>query len=603
MVKERFTHRFVVSEHLEVAWDDEEKRVQVLVDGKPIGLCTSLVANIDEYGEGPEQFYDENINSIDRLLNQQFFNQDDSIIERNALPIEEEVAAHASNIQAWAENEYSANLLHSSIAFPLLKELARLGDAKAKQVINAELLDRFSNGIDSTREALLGTIPEMKRLATFLPMIADLSLERRKELLALLGKALGDRQEYDLAISAYREAIALIPKKSEFILAWIDYANKLIDLGKMKVATMNFGHVMTIPPSVQWWGELANQIRQNIGYVPDVIKWYRRWLDLNSDDWSSLMNLAGALHRSGDIDGARHTVEKVLSLRPDDYHAWGYLGDLQKSKGDGNDALKSYQKTIALNPKNSDVLCMVRIWTNLMILLRNAGDEPGEENARNTLETMIGKMAQKNLGWETVAQLHAMNGDDSAAISTYKRALSIMERRSDLSIAWENLGDSLNLRKDIRNALFAYQEACGRYPYESASWRTIAEKLETMGELERSKDAYLEAIRCDPTDEVLIQHLEKTGISLPTLEYAKAWNEQSEIMYKKGEFKAAIEAARKALSLACPKDSKASIYYLSLGEALEKTKDFKGANDAYRKAVDLDSIDGHVKFLLKRLRV
>ncbi len=35
---------------------------------------------------------------------------------------------HCSNLQVWFENDYDTRLLHSNIAFPLLRKLAEVGD-------------------------------------------------------------------------------------------------------------------------------------------------------------------------------------------------------------------------------------------------------------------------------------------------------------------------------------------------------------------------------------------------------------------------------------------------------------------------------------------
>lgn len=66
-----------------------------------------------------------------------------------------EFMGHCSNLQAWAENEYNTDILHTNIAFPLLKELTRAGDPLAKKVFNSEIAYRFEHGINSTREFLI----------------------------------------------------------------------------------------------------------------------------------------------------------------------------------------------------------------------------------------------------------------------------------------------------------------------------------------------------------------------------------------------------------------------------------------------------------------
>lgn len=73
-------------------------------------------------------------------------------VRRNFVPIlpETEFWGHCSNIQAWVESEYDTNLLHKSIAFPLLKELVNRGDPIARRRFKEEIAKRFENGNSST---------------------------------------------------------------------------------------------------------------------------------------------------------------------------------------------------------------------------------------------------------------------------------------------------------------------------------------------------------------------------------------------------------------------------------------------------------------------
>ncbi|HEC38514.1 hypothetical protein LCGC14_1707650 [marine sediment metagenome] len=45
---------------------------------------------------------------------------------------EEEFWGHCSNLQAWVENDYNVNIIHTNLAFPLLKKLAEKGVRKAR---------------------------------------------------------------------------------------------------------------------------------------------------------------------------------------------------------------------------------------------------------------------------------------------------------------------------------------------------------------------------------------------------------------------------------------------------------------------------------------
>ena len=102
--------------------------------------------------------YDE-INSIDEAtdvnnLKLPFQVED---IDYNIEP-EQEFIGHCSNLKVWTEHQYDTRLLHSSLAFPLLKELMTVGDPIAKKRFKEEVTLRFSSGYPSTILFLLRII-------------------------------------------------------------------------------------------------------------------------------------------------------------------------------------------------------------------------------------------------------------------------------------------------------------------------------------------------------------------------------------------------------------------------------------------------------------
>jgi len=142
-----------VNKFLEVVYDEQASRARVIVDGKPFLHCSFIVADIASTNH--------DIQSIDDLAQY----QDARILEgrnvREYLTPAEEVFAHASNLQAWAEYGYDTRLLHSNIAFPLLKELASAGDDIAARVLPAEVDARLRDGNTDTRNFIIEQYGEM----------------------------------------------------------------------------------------------------------------------------------------------------------------------------------------------------------------------------------------------------------------------------------------------------------------------------------------------------------------------------------------------------------------------------------------------------------
>jgi hypothetical protein len=130
MDDKRFRNRIAVNEHIAVVWDAEKERVLVLVDEVPTSSCAALLLNMSSA--------DPEFTSIDELAERQGARPLKGDELRKMLSIDEEVRAHASNIQAWVENDYDARLLHSNISSLLSSALAAAGDEKAKKIADKD---------------------------------------------------------------------------------------------------------------------------------------------------------------------------------------------------------------------------------------------------------------------------------------------------------------------------------------------------------------------------------------------------------------------------------------------------------------------------------
>lgn len=130
----------------------EGGRTHIYVKGKRFLQCKRLVLNISKKDV---PIYDE-IDSIDEAadLYQKHLYQNEIVEGPDAQPLheehditpEQEFWGHCSNLQVWYENDYDTRLLHSNLAFYLLKALVDAGDPIAKRVFKTEIAERFESG-------------------------------------------------------------------------------------------------------------------------------------------------------------------------------------------------------------------------------------------------------------------------------------------------------------------------------------------------------------------------------------------------------------------------------------------------------------------------
>ncbi|MBA7687385.1 hypothetical protein ES703_95847 [subsurface metagenome] len=113
--------------------------------------CTFLLLNIrvDEISTFDEiESIDEAAEKLDTSM------EDETIAYKFEIPPKVEFWGHCSNLQVWYEHDYDTRLIHSNLAFPLLRKLTEAGDPLAKKVFKEEIVKRYKNGTDATREFL-----------------------------------------------------------------------------------------------------------------------------------------------------------------------------------------------------------------------------------------------------------------------------------------------------------------------------------------------------------------------------------------------------------------------------------------------------------------
>ena len=134
------TNTFKINNYLTLKL--ENNKSIIYVNNKKFIQCKYLLLNNQVY-EADVRNHNTNIDRIAESLDNSL-----EIPEENEfqIPVETEFWAHCSNLQAWADNGYDTQILHSNLAFPLLKRLTEVGDTLAKEVFKKEIIERFRDG-------------------------------------------------------------------------------------------------------------------------------------------------------------------------------------------------------------------------------------------------------------------------------------------------------------------------------------------------------------------------------------------------------------------------------------------------------------------------
>lgn len=120
-------------------------------------LLTIPIEQISSFEE--IESIDEAAVRLDKSLEPQLYENNEGVEnefnQRQLVPPHVEFWAHCSNLQVWAENEYSTKLLHRNLAFPLLKKLYSSNDELAKKIFKKEIAKRLESGFPPVVEFLV----------------------------------------------------------------------------------------------------------------------------------------------------------------------------------------------------------------------------------------------------------------------------------------------------------------------------------------------------------------------------------------------------------------------------------------------------------------
>ena len=125
----------------------EENKTKIYVDGEEFLICKAVILNI------PKNEI-QNVSSMDDILEVSEMIEHEEDFTKYGITSLTEFWVHCSNLQIWAENDYNADLLETTLAFPWLKRLTEVGDIKAKKMFKEEIARRFAHDTYDTQNFL-----------------------------------------------------------------------------------------------------------------------------------------------------------------------------------------------------------------------------------------------------------------------------------------------------------------------------------------------------------------------------------------------------------------------------------------------------------------
>ncbi len=217
---------FELNKYLSVQF--RSRNTVIYVRKEPFIACKYLFMNAPSIESA--KFFDS-IDQMSESLNGQL--EREITREEVGLSPEDEFWGHCSNLQVWVENDYDTCLLHRNLAFPLLKKLTTVGDAKAKKIFSKEVAKRFKSRSPTVQKFLVleNHMAHLRRsiLRNLINYADD------KEVLELLSARFRKKNDFSNNLKALKRLLWIDPihRKAHLVLAFV-YLN-LDNLKKAKI--------------------------------------------------------------------------------------------------------------------------------------------------------------------------------------------------------------------------------------------------------------------------------------------------------------------------------------------------------------------------------
>ena len=210
---------FKINDFLALKLEDGE--TNIYVNGEIFEQCKYLMVNIPI--ENPERF--EVIESIDEAADMLGWTDEGQEGIEYDIDTETEFWGHCSNLQAWYEHDYDTRLLHSYLAFPLLKKLTDVKDPLAMRVFKGEIVKRLESGYPTVIELIIqeGYLEYFNRaeLSDMLKVIDTIAYHKYGIFSSLLERAFEEGWIDENFISFF-ECIDILPSEDKYkAFAWL----------------------------------------------------------------------------------------------------------------------------------------------------------------------------------------------------------------------------------------------------------------------------------------------------------------------------------------------------------------------------------------------
>jgi tetratricopeptide (TPR) repeat protein len=187
------------------------------------------------------------------------------------------------------------------------------------------------------------------------------------------------------------------------------------------------------------------------------------------------------------VKKAIEQYQKITEGDPKDVESWLMLGRLDKIAQNSTDAMKAYQKALAIDPDNEDAN------TGLAMVYADLGDNKAAAD-------LLRKITEKNpspRSLTSLAGVYEQLKDYSLAAETLRKALEQQPGNADLKHA---LAEDLAKADQLDDALKLYQDLVAEDPKDGLSMLRISQIYRQKKDFAKAREAAEKAKLIDPNN-------------------------------------------------------------------------------------------------------
>ncbi len=436
-------------------------------------------------------------------------------------------------------------------------------------------LARAVDSIDANQNTLMSIVTELVR-----------SQERRR--LYERNDLRSDEERKIIALAL--ERLVKLDSNAMEMQEWLARAQSLI--GDMETAIPALELVASQTASAEIYCSLAASYR--ISGQLDKSEQAVRWvLDRHPDNTNALLEISNIYSVRKDYDGQLQSIERAISINPNDAIAQYMLGKTNVLLENIEDAKIAIERALQIEPEHS-------AWH---FQLGSLYKEQGEtDTALSHLHKAVQLSLNQQLEDSTVvnyqielARAYSDDGDVAAAREQYDAALNTGHIEADLLI---EAGKVCMRQEDISAALTRYEQATKLRPDNIEPLVGVLKCAMHIGDTDKSESYALKVIKQDPDNSTALTVLAElyaakgdTSNALVSIDHAiENTNEPGPVILEKARLLSEASKHSQALSVI-----ESEIESLSenpdawemLGNLYEQSSNFEASINAFTKAIEL----------------